>query len=93
MFQIANKIADHFGLKDKLFVSWFTVIPVVVMFNKDHVKQILSKNEAAFLNKSDLFYKVINDFVYNGLLAGNVLKPNFIQLILIFYYLFLFSNH
>ena len=63
-------MADHFVYKDKIFLGWATVIPVVVLFNKNYVKQILSKNDENLLSKSELFYKAIDDFAPDSLLTS-----------------------
>ena len=70
-------MADNFVHKDKLFLAWGAVIPVVVTFNKNHVKQILSKNGADFLNKSESVYNVVDDIAPGGLITGNFFKNQF----------------
>ena len=70
-------MADHFVHKDKLFVSWLTVIPVIVIFNKNYVKQILTKNDADILNKSEIGYKAVDDLAPDGLFTGNFFKNQF----------------
>ena len=64
-------MADHFVHKDKIFLAWGFVFPAVIMFNKNYVKQILSKNSVDFLNKAELGYKALEDIGPCNLLTGN----------------------
>ena len=64
-------MADNFVHKDKLFLFWGAFIPVVVTFNKNHAKQILSKYGADFLNKSEIGYKALDDIAHDGIFTSN----------------------
>ena len=64
-----NEIANDFVKGDKLFLSWMTIIPAIFIFNKDYVRQVLSKNDEEILNKGVFLYEAVNDIVPNSLLT------------------------
>ena len=55
--------------KDKIFMGWIATLPVVVTFNREHIKQILSKGDDEILNKGQFLYAGINEIVPNSLLT------------------------
>ena len=75
--QTLNEMADPFVKKDKLFLTWIANLPAVFTFNKEHIKQILSKSDDEILCKGLFLYKGIDEIVPNSLLTvgGDKWKP------------------
>ena len=48
-------------------MSWIATIPGVVTFNREHIKQILSKTDDEVLNKGSFFYPAVGEIAPNSL--------------------------
>ena len=60
-------MADGFVHKEKMFLSWVANVPAIVTFNREHVKQILSKSDDEILGKGRFLYTGVEEVVPNSL--------------------------
>ena len=60
-------MADPFVQKEKMFVTWIAILPALVTFNREHIKQILSKSDDEILGKGSFLYTAVDDIAPNSL--------------------------